>query len=95
MSVSVPQSKIKLNHHTSNQLPKHISPVMEVNTRQQVQGILDGKIVGHRICHIWYDQENQEKTVYFGKIEKVSVSGPQSKIKLNHHINHVSQCPTV
>ena len=50
-------------------------PVMEVNTRQQVQGILDGKIVGHRICHIWYDQENQEKTVYFGKIEKVLKRG--------------------
>jgi hypothetical protein len=40
----------------------------------QVQDCLGSQL----LCssgHIWYDQENREKTVYFGKIEKVLKRG--------------------
>ena len=32
--------------------------------------IMNGKIVGRNICHVWYDEELQSKTVYSGKIEQ-------------------------
>ncbi|XP_071787284.1 uncharacterized protein [Asterias amurensis] len=38
---------------------------------QTVKDIIGGKIVGHKLSHIWYDEDTQEKTVYFGKVEKL------------------------
>ena len=43
---------------------------MDEETKQGVQDILAGKVVGRRICHVWYDVDSQEKTLYNGKIEK-------------------------
>lgn len=45
-------------------------PEMETDTREIVQDILGGKIVGRKICHVRYNEEVQEKTIYYGKVEK-------------------------
>ena len=38
---------------------------------QTVKDIIAGKIVGHKLSHIWYDEDTQEKTMFFGKVEKL------------------------
>ena len=46
-------------------------PELEESIQWGVRDILDGKIVGHRICHVWYDDDSKSKTVYNGKVEKL------------------------
>ena len=44
-------------------------PDLDEETKQGVQDILAGKVVGRRICHVWYDVDSQEKTLYNEKIK--------------------------
>lgn len=44
-------------------------PEMDEETRERTKDILSGRI-GLKICHIWFDAETLEKTVYNGKVEK-------------------------
>ena len=46
-------------------------PELEESIQKGVRDILDGKIIGRRICHVWYDDDSQTKTVYNGKVEKL------------------------
>ena len=49
----------------------HIDP----ENQKSVQDILDGKVVGRQICHIWYDEDTESKTLFNGKIEKLKKKG--------------------
>lgn len=44
---------------------------VEESVLHVVKDILAGKIVGHQICHIWFDEQTQGTTVYNGKVEKL------------------------
>ncbi len=44
---------------------------LDSNAQSELSDILDGKVVGRRILHLWYDQDNQEETLFHGKIEKL------------------------
>ena len=46
-------------------------PDLEDSCVRDLGDILGGKVVGHNICHVWYEEETREKTVYSGKIEKL------------------------
>ncbi|KAK6185670.1 hypothetical protein SNE40_007851 [Patella caerulea] len=44
---------------------------LDESVLQSVNDILAGKIVGHYMCHLWYDEDSLEKTVYHAKVEKL------------------------
>ncbi|KAK6183204.1 hypothetical protein SNE40_010731 [Patella caerulea] len=46
-------------------------PDLEETCVVNLTDILSGKVVGRDICHMWYDNDTQEKTVYSGRIEKL------------------------
>lgn len=50
-------------------------PDLQETVSQVVSDILSGKIVGRQICHVWYDSDKQDKTMYFGKVEKLLKKG--------------------
>lgn len=45
------------------------------SVRQVLSNILAGNIVGHQICHVWYNSDTQEKVMYCGKVEKLLKKG--------------------
>lgn len=48
---------------------------LEESVLQDVVCIMTGKIVGHQLCHVWYDGDTQGKTMYCGKVEKLLKKG--------------------
>ena len=44
---------------------------LEETAQSDLADILAGKVVGRRICHIWYNREMRSKTMYNGKVEKL------------------------
>ena len=44
---------------------------VEGHIKTAMADILTGKAVGHQICHVWYDSDTQQRTVYQGKLEKL------------------------
>ena len=44
---------------------------LEESAQSDLADILAGKVVGRRICHIWYNREMRSKTMYNGKVEKL------------------------
>ena len=44
---------------------------LEQSIQYNIRDILDGRVCGRRICHVWYDDETQAKTMYHGKVEKL------------------------
>ena len=48
---------------------------LDEHTVEVVSDILSGKVVGHKFCHIWYDSDSQDKTLYLGKFEKLLKKG--------------------
>ncbi len=45
-------------------------PLMEEEAQADLADILPGKVVGRQICHVGYNRELRQKTMYNGKIEK-------------------------
>ena len=45
---------------------------LECASKQDIEKILNEKIIGKKFCHVWFDDATQAKVSYFGKIEKVS-----------------------
>ena len=46
-------------------------PDMDAGMLEETMDILQGKVVGRNICHYWFDTETQEKTLYYGRVEKL------------------------
>ena len=46
-------------------------PELEENSVTDLAGILTGDVVGRNICHVWYNADTRDKTVYSGMIEKL------------------------
>lgn len=44
--------------------------VDDESMKQTAEDILGGKIVGRNICHVWFDEETKEDTVYSGHVDK-------------------------
>ena len=55
-------------------------PDLEEDRVQNLGDILGGRVVGRSICHVWYDEESREETVYSGKIEKLKKRQGQANI---------------
>lgn len=45
-------------------------PEMDEDCRFNVDEIVGGKVVGRRICHIWFDKDTKSETMYYGQIDK-------------------------
>ena len=39
-----------------------------------LSGIIVGNLVGRSLCHVWYDEDGQDKVFYIGKFEKLKRS---------------------
>ena len=50
------------------------------SVRESVSNILSGKIVSKRYGHIWYDEDTQANTLYYGKVEKLKKKGGETYV---------------
>ncbi|XP_014674001.1 PREDICTED: uncharacterized protein LOC106814216 [Priapulus caudatus] len=50
---------------------KTVFPEIAEDIHSDLVGILQGTVVGRNICHTWYDEETNEKTIWSGRIEKL------------------------
>lgn len=46
-------------------------PELEKNSISAVTDILSGALVGRNICHVWFNSDSGEKTVYSGRVKKL------------------------
>ena len=44
-------------------------PDLNETARSNLEDILNGKAIGRNICHVQYDRDLNEKTVYSGRLE--------------------------
>lgn len=43
---------------------------MDEDCRLGIEEILCGKVVGRRVCHLWFDEDTKTETLYHGQIVK-------------------------
>ena len=60
----------KLKTVKTQDLSTHF-PELDPKKLDGLSDLLDGKFIGRDICHIWYDRDTQENTVYHGRVEKL------------------------
>ena len=54
--------------------PEDISKALETKEVFNLLDIILDNVVGRSLCHVWYDEDGQDKVVYSGKFQKLKRS---------------------